>query len=258
MKLGVAYNLFDGEELLEFSAKSIRNCVDHILVVYQDVSNYGNKTSTDVLGLLNTLKEKGLIDEIVQYQPNIGLKGHGNEIAKRNLGLERCGQAGCTHFMTMDIDEFYKEEELKFVKEFVEGDKYDSSACQMQTYYKTAEWAITPPESYYVPLIYKIDERRFNLNVRWPISADPTRRLEPKKLMIFMRDKIEMHHMSYVRKDIRAKLNNSSANVNWKNRIEELAAYHDNWTPLKMARFAGSEERLYDIKQVPNYFNINI
>jgi hypothetical protein len=158
--------------------------------------------------------------------------------------------------MTMDIDEFYKESELNFVKEIVEIDKYDSSACQMQTYYKTAEWAITPPESYYVPLIYKLDERRFKLGSKWPITADPTRRLEPKKLMIFMRDKIEMHHMSYVRKDIRAKLNNSSANGNWKNRIEELASYHDNWTPLKMARFAGSEERLYDIKQMQNYFNI--
>jgi hypothetical protein len=258
MVLGCCYNLFDGEELLLHSVKSIRNCADYIVVIYQDVSNYGNFSSIELLPLLNDLKEKKIIDDFVKYFPMMNLKGHGNEIAKRNMGMEKCQEAGCTHFMTMDVDEFYKESELNFVKEFVETDKYDSSACQMQTYYKTAEWAITPPESYYVPLIYKIDERKFNLNVRWPISADPTRRLDSKKLMIFMRDKIEMHHMSYVRKDIRAKLNNSSANVNWKNRIEELANYHDNWTPIKMARFAGSEERLYDIRQVPNYFNINI
>ena len=258
MKLGIAYNLFDGEELLEFSAKSIRNCADYILVIYQDISNYGNHSTTNVLAYLEDLKTKGLIDDILKYEPDLMFKGHGNELAKRNLGLVKCKENGCTHFMTMDVDEFYKEEELKFVKEIVESDNYDSSACQMQTYYKTAEWSITPPETYYVPLIYKIDNRRFSLSNKWPISADPTRRLEPKKLMIFMREKIEMHHMSYVRKDIRAKLNNSSANGNWKNRIEELALYHDNWTSSKMARFAGSEERLYDIKQVPNIFGINI
>ena len=39
MKLGIAYNLFDGEELLVDSIKSIRNSVDYIIVIYQQVSN---------------------------------------------------------------------------------------------------------------------------------------------------------------------------------------------------------------------------
>ena len=34
MKLGVSYNLFDGEELLESSIKSIRDNVDYVSVVY--------------------------------------------------------------------------------------------------------------------------------------------------------------------------------------------------------------------------------
>lgn len=258
MKLGIAYNLFDGVELLEFSARSIRNCADFVVVVYQETSNFGNASNVNVVEILNDLKSKGLINEFSLYVPNVGLKGHGNEIAKRNLGIELCLQAGCSHYMTMDVDECYKESELINAKQIVESNNYDSSACQMQTYYKTAEWAITPPETYYVPLIYKIDERRFNQNVRWQISADPTRRLEQKKMMVFTRDKIEMHHYSYVRKDIRAKLNNSSANVNWKNKIELLASYHDNWDPSKKAQFAGMEERFYDTQRVPNYFEINI
>lgn len=258
MKLGIAYNLFDGSELLEFSAKSVRNCADYIVVVYQDVSNFGNGSNVNVLNLLSGLKTLGLIDDFVLYNPNLGLRGHGNEIAKRNLGLELCLAQGCTHFMTMDVDECYKETELKSAKEIVESDGYDSSACQMQTYYKTAEYAINPPETYYVPLIYKLDERRFNQNVRWPISADPTRRLEQKTMMAFMRNKIEMHHYSYVRKDIRAKLNNSSANVNWQNKIERLALHHDNWDPTQKAQFAGMEERFYDTVKVSNHFGINI
>ena len=56
MKLGVSYNVFDGEELLESSIKSIRSEVDYISVVYQTVSNFGNQCSEELIPLLNRLK----------------------------------------------------------------------------------------------------------------------------------------------------------------------------------------------------------
>ena len=59
MKLGISYNLFDGEELLESSIKSVRNEAFHINVVYQTTSYYGNKTENGVGKLLLKLKEKG-------------------------------------------------------------------------------------------------------------------------------------------------------------------------------------------------------
>jgi hypothetical protein len=43
MKLGVSFNIFDGEEMLFFSLRNLRPMVDHINVVYQTISNYGNK-----------------------------------------------------------------------------------------------------------------------------------------------------------------------------------------------------------------------
>ena len=42
MNLGVSYNVFDGEELLEGSIFQIRNEVDYISVVYQSISNFGH------------------------------------------------------------------------------------------------------------------------------------------------------------------------------------------------------------------------
>ena len=41
MRLGVSYNVFDGEELLEESISKIRDNVDFICVVYQNTSNFG-------------------------------------------------------------------------------------------------------------------------------------------------------------------------------------------------------------------------
>ena len=56
MKLGVSYNIFDGEELLEGSIKQIKDQVDYISVVYQTISNFGNSCNEDLVNFLNKLK----------------------------------------------------------------------------------------------------------------------------------------------------------------------------------------------------------
>ena len=257
MRLGAAYNLFDGEELLEDSLKSIRSSVDFIIVIYQDISNFGHFSKIDLLSFLNGLKERGLLDDFILYTPDLFMKGHRNEIIKRNLGLEICKENRCTHFLSIDTDEFYKNDQLNYAKELIESKDFDSSACQMKTFYKTPEWRLDPPEQYYVPFIYKIDERIFNKAV-WPIFADPTRRMLPKKLKLFNRDELEMFHYSYVRKDIEIKLKNSSASVNFSNRINEISKYWDEWVPGTPVLVAGKEKKIFSVKKEENIFNINI
>ena len=58
MKLGISYNLFDGEELLEYSIQSVRNSTDHINVVYQKTSNWGEPCSENLEDLLSDLVKK--------------------------------------------------------------------------------------------------------------------------------------------------------------------------------------------------------
>ena len=120
MKLGVSYNLFDGEELLESSIKSIRTNVDFISVVYQTVSNFGNPCNEELEPLLESLHKEGLIDELFEYRPNINKGGHYNEIRKRNIGLTLSEGDGCTHHMAMDSDEFYTDEQFKHMKNVIE------------------------------------------------------------------------------------------------------------------------------------------
>lgn len=86
-KFGVSYSIFDGEELLEASIKQIRGCVDYINVVYQLKSWYGDKANENLLPLLNNLKNKGLIDELIEFKPDFSLEAWQNETNKRNLGL---------------------------------------------------------------------------------------------------------------------------------------------------------------------------
>ena len=255
MKLGVSYNLFDGEELLENSIKSIKKHVHYVSVVYQTESNFGNPCDEGLVPLLEKLKSDGLIDELFLYKPNLNKGGHYNEIRKRNLGLYISEGAGCTHHMAMDSDEFYTDEQFKYMlDEIVKGD-FDSSACQMTTYYKDSKYRLDPKEEYYVSLPFKIRQgKEYVIGHPFPVLVDPTRRMEPGKCKVFTRDEIEMHHMSYVRKDIRKKLQNSSASPNFRN-IDKIVDYYNKWEHPKQGLMGGAPDKLYDIVEEPKLFN---
>lgn len=83
MKLGISYNLFDGEELLEKSILSIRENVDYISVVFQMVSNLGDICNPNIKNQLIELKSKGLINDFYLYIPDLNNSPHYNEITKR-------------------------------------------------------------------------------------------------------------------------------------------------------------------------------
>jgi len=256
MKIGVSYNLFDGEELLESSIKSIRNNVDYISVVYQTVSNFGNECNEGLVPLLEELKSKGLIDELFEYRPKVNKGGHYNEIKKRNLGLYISEGVDCTHHMAMDSDEFYADEQFKFMKKTINEGRYDSAACQMTTYYKEPIYRLEPKEEYYVSLLFRIRNGvEFVIGHPFPVLVDPTRRMDGGvSCKIFSRDEIEMHHMSYVRKNLRTKLQNSSASPNFKN-INKLVDYFEKWEYPKQGLMGGAPDTFYNIVEVDKQFN---
>ena len=136
---------------------------------------------------------------------------------------------GCTHFLTMDEDELYHGNEFKAAVDYVINNGFDSSACQMQTYYKLSNCRVTPPETYYVPFLYRLDNRHFNIGQKYPVLADPSRKLATSNHHNFTRDKLEMHHYSYVRKDIRRKLFNSASAGNYGKRLEDIAVHWEQW-----------------------------
>jgi hypothetical protein len=259
-KLGIAYNIFDDSiELLEKSILSVRNVADYITVIYQDISNMGNQSEINLKELLTEYKDKGLINSFYIYKPQLNVPiPHINEMNKRNMGLYVCQGEGCTHFMSMDSDEFYKEDELNKVLDVMVEGNYDSSACQLQTYWKSGEWVLDPPEDYYVSLFYKVQPNvEFIMGYNFPVLVDPTRRMKPGNCKIFTRDEIEMHHMSYVRKDISKKLYNSSAVHNFSDKLDFLCGYFNNWKEGDRALLAGVEERYYNLNKVDNIFNVN-
>ena len=212
MKLGISYNLFDGEELLESSIKSVRDSADHINVVYQKISNWGEKCSENLEDLLNDLIKKKLIDKTYCYSPRKTSAGK-NELHKRNIGLTIAKSRFCSHFLTMDCDEFYHKNQFDEAKKFIISQNIEASSCKFINYIKQPTWQIQADSNMYIPFITKIN--LFSMLSRksyFPVLVDPTRKMNGnKKFKYFEPHDLRMEHMWLVRKDLLKKFNNSSA-----------------------------------------------
>jgi len=260
MRLGAFYNFFDGEELIIKSIESIRNNVDFIAVIFQHISNFGNKAHEGNLKLLKKLLKKKLIDFYELYVPNLSSTTYQNEIAKRNRGLKACVQNKCTHILGMDADEFYLEKEFKEAKEMIISEEFDATACSMQSYYKKPIYQIIPPEEYSVPFITGIHgNSKYTMKSTYPVVIDPTRGFEesPMHFYHFTREQLQMHHMSYVRKDITSKIMNSSSKHSIENPDKYIEFFNcwekgiKNMHPIVPALFQ-------DVQVVENGFDIEI
>ncbi len=220
MKLGITYNLYDGEELLRAAIKSVRGAVDYVNVVYQDVSNAGERRLESALKLLEQLKAEGLVDEIIRYEPNLEWQARRNERRKRFIGMRACAKAGCTHFIAADVDEFYRARELEEAKRLIEKRHVDISAVSVIEYVKEptnrllSNYIFSPKGgldyTFYAPFICRVVKNE-NPDGAFPCLVDPTRAFSSLgRFQLFPKHEIAMHHMSTVRKDLAAKFRNSS------------------------------------------------
>lgn len=211
-KWGVSYSVFDNEEMLEYSIKSIRKQVDYVNVVYQLESWYGNPASENLIPTLNALKKKGLIDELIEYKANPTIKAVNQERNKRNMGLEHAKKAGVNYFMTMDCDEFYIDRELEKAKHFIVKNSITYSYVDIFNYFSPTLRSIYPAVSY-VNFFSKITKssKLVDSNKHSIALVDPTRMLgHLYNSKYYFMNSIAMHHMTMYRKDILKKMTNST------------------------------------------------
>jgi len=249
MKLAISYNLFDGEELLEASIKSVRDSADHINVIYQKISNWGEPCSNSLEDLLSDLLKKKLIDKIHKYSPKNTSAGK-NELYKRNIGLQIAKTKLCSHFLTMDCDEFYQKKQFDEAKKFIISNKIMASSCKFINYIKKPTWQIQEIPKMYIPFIAKINFLSYlSRKSYFPVLVDPTRKMNgDKKFKFFEENDLRMEHMNMVRKDILKKYNNSSSRKYIEQEfIQKVISYE---FPNK---FFGS-----NVFEVENVFNIKI
>lgn len=266
MRLGVSYNLYDGEELLAASIKSIREEVDYICVVYQNTSNSGMTRDVPIEPYLKQLLNEGLVNELIYYSPSLVEGRHQNEKAKRRLGMLACKRNKCTHFLDMDVDEFYRSAELHKAKKLIEKYDLEVTAVSIIEYLKNPCWRLVsnymfPPNNenyvFYVPFICKITSR--HQIAMFPCLVDPTRGIfRDGRFYLFPKHDIAMHHMSTIRKDLCLKLANSTlaSNTDFQDACNAISTYefHENTKAPPGYDFIGR----YLVEKVNNEFDIDV
>jgi hypothetical protein len=231
MKLGVSYTVFDGIELLEYSIKQIRNHVDFIHVAYQEYSWFGIPISPEDLDTLNTLTRKGLIDSLekfssfkkVNVSPTSIRVSKGFETAKRQFGLKSCLAKNCTHFISMDVDEFYKSGEFKMAKDKIIEEDISLTSCGFINYVNLPIYHRGYDGST-VPFICKVNNKTKHQKGFFS-KCDPTRGLNKTykgKNYKFSKNELTMHHMETVRKDLFKKYYSTTRAVFNRKKTREL------------------------------------
>ena len=209
MKLAAIFVVWsDCIELLPYAVENIRPVVDDVIIVWSRKSNRG-------IEMEYNLPENC---HLVQWEPVQRAPQH-NELAKRNIGLEYAKRMECTHFIMLDADEFYRQDEFNAAKDQIQEEVISGSVCRVQAYFKSATLTIGIDHTI-VPFIHRITPNlKYELNFkRYPFAfqngtayIDPTRRLNITNGVKMM--DITMHHYSWVRKDFNLKMENSSANL---------------------------------------------
>ena len=213
IKLGVSYNLFNGEELLKASILSIRNHVDYINVVWQDYSWTYEKANLKLKKILEELQHQGLVDEIIEYKVNKGINPRKGKCRKINLGIKDMKRKGVTHFLLMDVDEFYDGNEFEKAKRIVFEKRLTHSVCSIYDYRISSIYRMRDARDYCVGFIFKMtpfsyvvaNEKINNMPCRIDLFRTvPFFRLFGNRF--YYLNCVSMHHMTGIRNDYDSKM----------------------------------------------------
>lgn len=227
MKTIAIYNVWSDWDLLELSMKNILPMVDGVLVVFSRNSNFG-EFSPEPLDFMTRFDEPSKIT-MINAEPVPGKSAMQSETAKRNCGLHHAKILGYTHFLMMDADEFYVQDEIFADMECFKSDpELLGLVGKVKCYFRLPTLTIGYDVTL-VPLIHKITPGlKFEFNRQYPfawteidgvaftekkrIRIDPTRAMNINSGVKW--SSTTMHHFSWVRKDIMKKVRNSTARQN--------------------------------------------
>lgn len=216
MELAVCYNTWSDWDLLKASVNNISPVVDRVIIVYSKISNYGEVDKTQVT---ETGKWPDNV-QFVSFEPKAAIQSMENETLKRNYGLSIARAEGYTHYLCMDSDEFYDQEEFKeAIQALGKTESIAGLVCKSRVYFSKPDLTIGL-DTTLVPFVHKITPTlKHDFNRRYPfawegrnIRIDPTRSFNINEGVEAC--PIIMEHASWVRKDLESykrKIRNSTA-----------------------------------------------
>lgn len=241
-KLGLCIIAFEGTELLYNIISELRDSVDYVSLGLQKVSYHGDKMAVVDLNEIYRLRDEDkLIDNIVDIELDLNDEPRVQETQKRNLLIQDAEDNGCSHCIVIDSDEYYTRKSFEDACQEIDENDYEMTYCQYINYWHDYTHFLIYPfkQGMYVPFVSKVKYRHSFDCTDFTLPSDPTRRyVRPYKSIkkidigngqtkeikeysveyhVFPWQKVKMHHLSWLRADIRKKLNMWSSKTCFKN-----------------------------------------
>lgn len=206
MKLCAIFIVWDDYEILRYAIESISRQVEGVIVIASTQSNKGEFSP-----IPKDFYENPYFEMFIK-NPDLTKQPRENETEKRNFGLQKAREAGFTHFIMLDADEFYedfREEKKRFDNPLLMG-----LVSPSVVYFRTPTLCFD--DTTRVPFIHRLTyDLKFVKNYEYPFSTndhhpaiDPTRTMNLTEGVEMSMAK--MHHMSWIRTDIKKKIRNSA------------------------------------------------
>lgn len=197
--------------------------------------------------------EDKILDKIVEIELDTNKAAREQETDKRNILIQDAEDEGCSHVIVIDSDEFYTKKSFENALRIIDENDYEMTYCQYVNYYHDYEHYLKYPfdRGMYVPFVSKTKYRHSFECSDFNLPSDPTRRyvrpydridkvrdsnnkiVEVKHYTvdyhIFPWNEVKMHHLSWLRADIRKKLNSWSSKKLFENYMDLIDRAVDNF-----------------------------
>ena len=285
-KVGLAIIAFEGTEHLYNIIYSIRESVDYVSIGLQRTSYHGDKISNvDLNEIFRLRDEDHLVDNIVEIELDTSEEARKQETKKRNILIQDAEDHGCSHCIVIDSDEYYTKKSFDYALGEIDKHDYEITYCQYCNYAIDYEHLLVYPfsQGMYVPFVSKVKYRCDYDGKSFNLPRDPTRvlarpydridkgRTKDGQIVdvphytvenhIFEWKEIKMHHLSWLRANIRKKLENwSSKKVfeDYENLIDQAVESYDNFDTTKdtgkLKMLFNTPGHVVDVVKLPKQF----
>ena len=190
-------------------------------------------SNVDINEIFRLRDEDHLVDSIVEIELDTTKAPRVQETDKRNMLIQDAEDHGCSHVLVIDSDEYYTKKSFEYGLQQIDEHDYEITYCQYVNYYHDYNHYLKYPfeNGMYVPWVTKTCYRHSFDCQDFKKPSDPTRRYITKKKWVdgkevvldkpvqyheFEWNEVKMHHFSWIRADIRKKLNSWSSKTVFK------------------------------------------
>lgn len=285
-KLALCIIAFEGTEHLYNIISELRQSVDFVSIGLQRLSYHGDHISNiDLQEIFRLRDEDHLVDNIVEVELDTTKAPRVQETDKRNILIQDAEDHGCTHAIVIDSDEYYTRKSFEDACKKIDENNYEITYCQYINYYHDYKHFLVYPfkQGMYVPFVTRVKYRHSFECTDFTLPSDPTRRFvrpvkgvekvtrpdgtiqEVKKYAVdyhvFPWNEVKMHHLSWLRADIRKKLNMWSSKKCFEHyndlidrAVESFENFDENSQQAKALMLFNTPGNQVDVKAFPKQY----